>query len=229
MSWAAELTVAVIAKECLPGKVKTRLSPPLSLRQAAALAQTSLSQTLQRVRPLPARRRLLVFEGNARTEDAAGFEVIAQSQGGLDERLAGICAAVSGPLLILGMDTPQFSDVELRPMFRDWSRAEPQQDAWLGPADDGGFWALALAAPDPDLLRGVPMSTDFTGQAQLSRLAEAGLRVGMLPQLRDVDHFEDAWHVAEHCPDSAFARQVAELSLGHAEASGLLESPGARR
>lgn len=232
MSRAAGLTIAVIAKECLPGKAKTRLTPPLSPVQSAGLAQTSLSQTLDTVRSLPAARRLLVFKGSARPEDAAGFEVLAQAPGGLDERLAGICIAADGPLLILGMDTPQFAVADLLPMFDDWSKPQAGQDAWLGLADDGGFWALALADPDPELIRGVPMSTAFTGQAQLNRLTEARLTVGRLPQLRDVDYFEDARYVAQSCPGSAFAAEVAALiasSTGTPAGSSGLLVPGVLR
>ena len=56
MRSSMDLTVAVIAKECVPGRVKTRLSPPLTPERAAALAQLSLSRTLDSVRSLPARR-----------------------------------------------------------------------------------------------------------------------------------------------------------------------------
>ena len=224
MSRAAELTVAVIAKECLPGKAKTRLTPPLRPAQAAALVQSSLSQTLDTVRFLLAGRRLLVFQGTARESDAAGFELVPQAAGGLDERLAAICTASAGPLLILGMDTPQFAAADLQSMFDDWSAEQPGHDAWLGLADDGGFWALALAEPDPELIRGVPMSTGFTGQAQRDRLTGAGLAVGLLPQLRDVDYFEDAQHVARLCPDSRFAAHVASFAAGPAAFAGPAEA-----
>ena len=56
-------TIVVIAKECLPGRVKTRLHPPLSLEQAAALAAASLDDTLGALAALPATRRILAFDG----------------------------------------------------------------------------------------------------------------------------------------------------------------------
>ncbi len=76
MSKSVDLTVAVIAKECLPGRVKTRLSPPLSPEGAAALAQLSLSRTLDTVRLLPARNRVLVMDGTPKAADAEGFTVV---------------------------------------------------------------------------------------------------------------------------------------------------------
>lgn len=207
-----DLTVAVIAKQCLPGQVKTRLSPPLTPEGAAALAQLSLSRTLDSVRDLPARRRLLVMEGTPGTRDAAQFTVLPQASGGLDERLAAICDAATGPLLIIGMDTPQFSRKHVAPLLDDWSSGAAHHDAWMGPATDGGFWALALRRPDGALVRGVPMSTGTTGVRQLARLAAAGLAVGLLPELRDMDRFSDARQIAAELPGSRFACAVAEAA-----------------
>lgn len=207
----SELTIAVIAKECLPGKVKTRLSPPLTLGQAAELAQVSLSQTLCNVRKVPASRRLLVMDGNPRACDSAGFSMVRQSAGGLDERLGAICDGVDGPLLILGMDTPQFIPELLAPMLADWGRNHPSFHSWLGLAHDGGYWAIALQSPDGGLIRGVPMSTSRTGLEQLSRLRRAGHTVGELSSLADVDTFAAALQVAEQCPGTPFAHAVGVL------------------
>lgn len=211
-----DMTVAVVAKECLPGRVKTRLTPPLAPAAAAALAQLSLTRTLETVRALPVRHRLLVMDGTPTSRDAAQFVVVPQAPGRLDERLAAICDAVPGPLLIIGMDTPQASSHHLAGLFEDWSAAAPRCGAWLGPASDGGFWALALHRPDGALLRGIPMSTGATGRAQLARLASAGLDIGMLPELRDMDRFSDAVQIAAAIPATDFARAVAAASAGGA-------------
>ncbi|MEO8283897.1 MAG: DUF2064 domain-containing protein [Pseudarthrobacter sp.] len=209
-----KLTIAVIAKECVPGKAKTRLTPPLTPAQAAALAQTSLSQTLETVRSFPAAMRLLAFDGTPHRNDAAGFEVVPQGAGRLDERLAAICSLVTGPLLILGMDTPQLSVSALARLVADWSAPIPRHDAWIGPAADGGFWALGLHRPDGGLVRDVEMSTSQTGAHQVARLASAGLAVGLLPMLTDVDYFADALAAARDCSGTPFARAVHRLALG---------------
>jgi glycosyltransferase A (GT-A) superfamily protein (DUF2064 family) len=83
-------------------------------------------------------------------------------------------------------------------------------EAYFGPAEDGGFWALGLAQPDPSLLRGVPMSTPRTGAAQRARLT--GLRVRQLPPLRDVDTADDAKLVAKAAPDGRFAAELERLA-----------------
>jgi glycosyltransferase A (GT-A) superfamily protein (DUF2064 family) len=219
MSKSLDLTVAVIAKECLPGRVKTRLSPPLSPEGAAALAQLSLSRTLDTVRLLPARHRVLAMAGTPAAADAEGFTVVPQATGGLDERLAAICDAATGPLLIIGMDTPQFSADHVAPLLHDWSAGTPGLDAWIGPATDGGFWALALLRPDGALIRGVPMSTDTTGAWQLARLIARGLSVGTLSELADMDHFSDALDIASAIPGTDFAHAV------HDAAQHMRDSP----
>ncbi len=204
----ARLTVLVIAKECRPGRAKTRLCPPLSHQQAAAIAAASLTDTLRVVSQLPAVRRVLAFAGTPPRE-AAGFDVVAQPEGGLDERIAAAFEQCDGRTLLVGMDTPQLSVELLAPVFDEssWNAV----DAWFGPACDGGFWALGFAQPRPDLIRGVPMSSADTGRIQRQRLVDAGLRLADLPRLRDVDTMDDARMVAAVAPDTAFAAAMSSL------------------
>lgn len=196
-------TVLVIAKEPRPGRVKTRLTPPFTPQEAAALAEAALADTLDTVARTPARRRVLVLEGTPGPWLPPGFEVVRQCAGGLDERLAAAFADCDGPALLIGMDTPQVTPELLTVDFADC-------DAYFGPAEDGGFWALGLAEPDPALLRGVPMSTPHTGAAQRARLD--GLRVRDLPPLRDVDTAHDADLVAKAAPRGRFAAQLTRLT-----------------
>ncbi|MFI9389837.1 DUF2064 domain-containing protein [Streptomyces bauhiniae] len=198
-------TLLVIAKEPRPGRVKTRLTPPFTPAQAAELAEAALTDTLRAVAATPARRRVLVLEGRPGPWLPDGFEVVPQCAGGLDERLADAFARCTGPTLLVGMDTPQITPDLLTLDFTDC-------DARFGEAEDGGFWALGLARPEPALLRGVPMSVPETGSVQRERLAAAGLRVRELPRLRDVDTAADAHAVAALAPDTAFAARLAALT-----------------
>lgn len=198
-------TVLVIAKEPVAGRVKTRLTPPHSPGDAALLAEAALADTLATVRLLPVRRRVLVLSGQPGRWLPDGFEVVPQSDGGLDERIAAAFALCDGPALLIGMDTPQITPALLSPVTgansahgdSGASGGPDSRDAWFGPAADGGFWALGMARPDPALVRGVPMSTDSTGAVQRQRLVDAGMSVRDLPVLRDVDDADDAAEVAE--------------------------------
>ncbi|MFI5618862.1 DUF2064 domain-containing protein [Streptomyces sp. NPDC051567] len=203
-------TLLVIAKAPVPGRVKTRLTPPFTPAEAASLAEACLADTLAAVALAPAARRVLVLEGRPGPWLPPGFEVGPQGAGTLDERLAAAFAGCAGPALLIGMDTPQVTPELLAAATgpAGWSA----YDAWFGPAVDGGFWALGLAVPDPALLYGVPMSVPETGAVQYERLRAAGLRIGRLPTLRDVDTAEDAHLVAATAPTTTFATRLTALT-----------------
>ena len=218
----SDTTLLVIAKQPVPGRVKTRLVPPCTYEQSASLAEAALADTLRAAAMTPARRRVLVLDGQPGPWLPPGFDIVPQCDGPLDERLAAAFAAVSGPALLIGMDTPQVTPALLTV---DWgtSGLDPA-DAVFGPAADGGFWALGLRAPDPALLRGVPMSTAATGAIQRARLIAAGLRVLDLPRLRDVDTAADAIAVARLAPGSRFAARATELATVLSQADDLRET-----
>ena len=212
--------VVVIAKEPVPGRVKTRLTPPFTPEEAAALAEAALADTLAAVAKATVVRRVLALEGMAGSWLPAGFDVIGQRGRGLDERIAWALddarVTLPVPVVLIGMDTPQVTPALLA------AAAEPlvsrTADATFGLAEDGGFWALGLREPDPALVLGVPMSRQDTGARQLARLEEAGLRVKMLPELTDVDTVHEAERVAAVTPGSRFAAYMARLREGAPEA-----------
>jgi len=195
--------LVVMAKAPLPGRVKTRLCPPLDHAQAAALAEAALADTLAAVSWTPAARRVVVLDGAPGAWLPPGFEVIAQRGSGLAERLANATSDVGESLLFVGMDTPQLT----RALLCDATArlAEPGVGAVLGPTTDGGYWTIGLGDPDPAAFDEVPMSTAGTAAAQRARLQRLGLRIAELEELRDVDTFEDAEAVAAIAPWSRFA------------------------
>ncbi|HEU0090279.1 MAG TPA: DUF2064 domain-containing protein [Pseudonocardiaceae bacterium] len=213
----------VVAKAPVPGQVKTRLSPPASPPQAAAIAAASLLGTLRAVRAVPRVTPMVAWAG--RLEDAcraaelraelATMPVLAQRGGGFGARLAaahadGARAGAGRPVLQIGMDTPQASAELLGECAGVLHRG--RLDAVLGPATDGGWWALGLVDPRyAAVLRAVPMSRPDTGAATLAALRAAGLRVELLPELTDVDRMADARRVAAQLPGSEFAAAVAAV------------------
>ena len=205
-------TLVIIAKECLPGRVKTRLHPAVSFEQAAELAAASLADTMAVGIELAADRRILAFDGLVAPAGSERYEIIAQSDGDLDERLAAIFDAAEGPTILLGMDTPQLRASDLDALF-PWP---DDADFVFGPACDGGFWSLGMCEPRGDLIRGIAMSRDDTGVRQLERLMAAGGTIRMLPPLTDVDTIVEAHAVAALAPDTRFARTL-ERTLEQAD------------
>jgi rSAM/selenodomain-associated transferase 1 len=219
----------VLAKEPIPGRVKTRLTPPYSPEEAAELASASIADTLTAVMTavLLAPRRGLAVEPVLALDGSAGpwlwnacpgardVRIIAQPTGGLDVRLAAAfddaTADSPGSAFLIGMDTPQLTPENLLDAMENLAR--PDTDAVLGLADDGGWWGLGLKKADASLLLGVPMSTVDTGRAQNQRLRSAGLAVGLLPVMRDIDTARDAAHVAAAAPYSQFAAAFIRMAL----------------
>lgn len=209
-------TLLVIAKEPVPGRVKTRLTPPFTPAEAAGIAEAALADTLTTLLRVPASRRVLALQGRPGPWLPPGYAVVPQCGGGLDRRIAAALAGCTGPTVLVGMDTPQLTPELLAPATGPDSW--PPGRAWLGPAEDGGFWALGLAEPRPELVVGVPMSTPHTGRDQRLRLLAHGLDVRELPPLRDVDTAADAFEVAAAHPGGRFAATLARLAPGTAEA-----------
>lgn len=206
-------TFVVIAKQPRPGRVKTRLTPRLSAAQAADIAAAALTDTLDTVSATPSLHKLLAFDGCADGWLRAGWTHRPQPAGGLDERLAAALVAAArlpagGPALLVGMDTPQLTP-ELLTQF-DPSRYE----ACLGPARDGGYWAIGFRDPSvaPRAVLGVPMSVPGTGLEQLRRLRALGLRVQLLPELIDIDTVDDAHTVAALAPHSCFTATLTRIA-----------------
>jgi uncharacterized protein len=210
----------VLAKVPVPGQVKTRLCPPCTPEQAARVAAAALADTLDAVRGTAVTRRVLALDRAVAT-GVDGVTLLRQRGNGLGERIAAAFADTAaggpGPILQIGMDTPQVRPRLLAGCLAALSR--PGVDAVLGPAADGGWWALGLPAAGPaELLADVPMSTPDTYRLTLAALTGAGLRVAALPLRRDVDTWPDAVAVAAQAPRTRFAAQV--RLIDHRAAAG---------
>ncbi len=209
----------VITKAPVPGKSKTRLTPPCTPLQASTIAEAAVGDTLDVVRATPVDRRVVALDGAPGELDLTDCVVVPQVEGDLGTRLAAAFAtAMSGPdadtpTLLVGMDTPQISPALLTDCLDQLVAAGPGSAA-LGVAPDGGWWALGVHSPAAAaVLPDVPMSREDTAVNTRAALEAAGFTVLELPVLTDVDHFPDALTVAELCPPgSRMRRVVAEVA-----------------
>ena len=213
-----EAQVVVLAKSPVPGLVKTRLTPPYTAVAAAALARAALVDTLCAAASASVRRALLVLDGEPGDWLPAGLAVRPQRGGRLDQRIAHALVDAWNdlpvPVVLVGMDTPQVTAADLDHAAD--RLLEAGTDAVLGPAVDGGYWAIGLRRPRIEHVASVPMSQADTGARQLVRLESCGLRVRLLETRRDVDHATDAVLVAAEAPGGRFAAELARLSVGAA-------------
>lgn len=213
----------VVAKAPVPGRAKTRLSPPATPEQAADIAAASLLDTCRAVASVPGAEVVVAWTGETdlaarRSEVVAALDrvrVVPQRGVELGARIAAAHAsagqvAPGAPVLQIGMDTPQVGPELLEFGLERLGRA----DAVLGPASDGGWWALGLRDPRcAEVVRNVPTSRPDTGERTAWELRRAGLRVAQLPDLSDVDTMRDARLVAEDVPGSRFAEAVRNVPV----------------
>ena len=220
--------VIVLAKAPVPGRVKTRLTPPLTDDQAAAIAAAALDDTFRAV--LGSTRStgtVAVFDGDPSPWVPTGIVVIPQVDGGLDRRLPaafGDVHALHGTAMVLvAMDTPQVTAAMVDEAID--ALAQPEVDAVFGPADDGGYWLIGLRALRPDeksydsLFHDVPMSTDGTGAAQRERLLCCGWRVHDVGRLRDIDTIGDIIAVTKAEPRLQVTRAWRRIERASADSA----------
>jgi glycosyltransferase A (GT-A) superfamily protein (DUF2064 family) len=205
------MDLLVLAKEPVAGRVKTRLCPPCSPAQAAAVAEAALADTLVAAIGSGADRVVLALDGRPGDWCPAGVDVIDQGDGDLAQRLTRSWCAVAGPAVQIGMDTPQLTAAVLDEAMA--ALVAPGVDAVLGPAEDGGWWGIGLRHAHPLAFAGIPTSRSDTGRRQAARLAELGLRTRMLARQRDADTWTDALALAFRCPaDGRFPDQVFSIA-----------------
>jgi len=204
VSQIPRMTIIVIAKEPVAGRVKTRLCPPMSFDQAADLAESGLLDTIDAIRDIDFVDTVLYFDGDAKKYSQSFTSVIAQTKGDLSNRLSHAFESVDQkqPAIIIAMDTPQING-ELLSSF------DPNKyDACIGMTTDGGYWVIGFSEPKMarHAFSNIPMSTDKTGILQLEKLKAMGLNAQALDELTDFDDMDSAKVVHDLIPYSRFGR-----------------------
>lgn len=199
-------TILVVAKAPVPGLAKTRVAATVGDDRAAELAAAALLDTLEVVGSVgwPVVVAMTGDLGAAARADEirtalAPFTVIPQRGDELGERLsaAHLDADAGGGVIQIGMDTPQLAAVD----FLVAGEALDTFDAAIAPADDGGWWLLALrSSVHAKVLVGVTMSSPDTCRGTVAALIETGATIRMLRPLDDVDTWEDAVALAAEYP-----------------------------
>lgn len=224
-----DTVLLLVAKAPRPGAVKTRLAAEVGAVGAARVAAAALLDSLETADAV-FRHRVLALAGDlsetgelgadytdALNEAVRGWIVLPQRDGGFGVRLAGAHADAAAahplpgprrPVLQIGMDTPQVGRGLLHACARQL--ADPDLDAVLGLAEDGGWWVCGTTDPgQAEVLTEVPMSRADTGARTLAAL-QRSYRVGLVPRLADLDDLADARGIAADHPG---LRTSAELRV----------------
>lgn len=204
-------TVIVMAKRPAPGRVKTRLTPPLSPGEAAGVHAAMLRCVLARLeRWLPGRKVLALdrevapqavtqprqarasggIPGPIPGLDAAAWTIVRQGEGDLGRRMTRVWQDVGGgAVAFFGSDSPDVpGDVLAR-----LPEALERHDAAAGPTHDGGYWTLLARSFDTAgvLLRDIDWGTPAVYDQTCAASRRHGLAFDELPTWHDVDTFDD--------------------------------------
>jgi rSAM/selenodomain-associated transferase 1 len=194
----------IVAKKPEAGQTKTRLSPPLSGRQAAELYHSFLLDTLELMQQVEIAQPILAYtpdEAKPFFQEIApaGFEFVPQVGADLGERLHNVLShcLLTGyrQAVVMDSDSPTLPVGVLRQAFRELD--DPGVDVVLGPCEDGGYYLIGLKAPCAALFQEIPMSTPRVAAETLQRALAQGLHVAQLPRWYDVDLYADVERLYE--------------------------------
>jgi rSAM/selenodomain-associated transferase 1 len=185
--------VAIMAKAPRAGRVKTRLSPPLSPAAAARLARCLLLDTVDRVGRIERARPALVYTPRASrrffARIAPGFLLVPQPGGDLGRRLRSaferLLGLGAGPVVVIGSDAPSLPTSVLEQALE--ALHDRHTDVVLGPSGDGGYYLVGLRRPSAALFTGIAWSTPSVLAQTLARARARRLRVTVLRRWWDVD------------------------------------------
>jgi uncharacterized protein len=193
---AIPVRVLIAAKAPLPGRAKTRLSPPLPVELAARLAEAFLTDVLAAAREVDADAGLLCPARDAadlRTR-FAGVRVVVQVGVGLSGALS---SGVKEGAVVVAGDAPGVRPEAIA------AAAAGDADIVLAPSRDGGFSLIRMRSHHPEVFDGIRWSVGSVLDQIIAASRVAGLTVELLDPVADVDTVAD----------------LADLDLSHARAT----------
>lgn len=194
---ATQCALAIMAKAPRPGKVKTRLQPPLTAEEAAALNICFLKDTAEniaRVAEDGQAQGLICYTPVGDEAAFAGllpesFALIAQRGDGFGERLhlaaTDILACGFGAVCLIDSDSPTLPGEALREAVA--ALQQPGDRVVLGGSADGGYYLIGLKAAHREPFERITWSTPSVYEETVRQVRAAGLELVELPTWYDVD------------------------------------------
>jgi uncharacterized protein len=212
----------VFAKAPRPGRVKTRLCPPLRPEEASAVHEASLRDVVHVAREAHGDVRLRYDDAPGSADYFAGaFPDLArapQGDGDLGRRLEtafdDVFANGAAAAAIIGSDSPTLPVAVLKAGVQ----ALLDHDVVLGPTPDGGYYFIGVrdrAWPRARrMLDDIPWSTDRVLSETLAQLADAVPDVRILPPWYDIDRIQDLRFAAAHARPGSHLAELLASGLG---------------
>jgi hypothetical protein len=186
-----------MAKAPRSGKVKTRLAPPLTLDQSAALNICFLRDTTANIAAVAASGNAAGIVSYTPVGDEAlfdtllpaGFALIPQRGNGFGERLLAtaedLLACGYASVCLIDSDSPTVPAAAFDQAIAEL--AKPGDRVLLGPSHDGGYYLIGLKRPHSELFANVTWSTSTVFAETIAAAQAANLEAVLLPLWYDVD------------------------------------------
>ena len=196
----------LFAKKPEPGKVKTRLCPPLSYQQAGQVAVLLIEQSIHHFSTYwPGEIELCVWPDTDDNMLASlcrqyGIKLSTQANGDLGRKMYTAMnekAEQGIPAMVIGTDVPHCSADVLRRAYEALSMDENV----IGPTKDGGYYCIGVQQPRQEMFENVEWSTEGAYMQTLAGCTAVGIDFGcILDRLNDLDSYEDLLHVSRSIP-----------------------------
>lgn len=199
MAKTAEIPLILFAKAPIAGKVKTRLQTHCTAAQAAEVAKILLEQSIIKAKaawPGPLHLSVSLDQNHSflhAMRDRYRLEIGLQCAGDLGAKMHGAFEHYGYPAALMGADAPQVLERSLAKAHDYLAHG----DKVLGPSDDGGYYLIGLARPEPSLFNNMPWGTDAVFAKTVQRSQSA---FELVDPLNDVDEWADLISIAAQVP-----------------------------
>jgi rSAM/selenodomain-associated transferase 1 len=219
---SGQAALLVMAKRPSPGHTKSRLTPPFSAADAAALYECFLRDVLDLARAVPDVTPFIAYSPpdseNYFRELAPDLGRVPQIGNTLGDRLDYVLSfcleAGFKTVAAINSDSPTLPVSHLEQAFQ--CLAEKDTDVVLGPCEDGGYYLIGWKEPQPALVREVEMSTRHVLQDTLDLAALHNLQVSLTPTWYDIDNIDDLERLAgELAVPSNYGRHTRTFLMEH--------------
>src|SRR5579859_925979 len=187
------------------GKIKTRLASSIGAEETHQLYQAFLTDLAARFNhgdhalywaytPAESDFKAALASFLPSAEEGVGH-CLPQQGGELGERLHNVFLALAKQyqqIIVIASDSPHIS----LGVIAESQQALQSADVVLGPADDGGYYLIAMREPH-DVFSGIPMSTSMVLYQTIESCRRQSLVVQLLEPLFDIDELSDLQRLAD--------------------------------
>ncbi len=202
----ADTALVIVARYPQAGTTKTRLAPALGDEETVRLYRAFLTDLARKFAGqseydlhwayTPSGVDYEAFMAELAPSLVRHMRFFPQEGDGLGERLHNAFHRTYAQgyerTMLIGSDSPQIGPDTIT----EARRALDKADVVLGPAEDGGYYMIAMRRPH-DVFQGIPMSTGVVLRKTVELAQRQGLEVNLQKTLFDIDELSDLERLAQ--------------------------------